>query len=157
MATNFEFYKDKILNEFIKEYQMHCFARAMEIVTGVEFHIGCECGKCSSCEKIVFNWLYTEHIEQPKLTKRERAFCEAVQTGWIARDKNGDLTWFGINPDGYEKRSEIWGFGMARSVFSKIHEAWCEFAFIKWEDEQPWAVEDLLKLEAMEEVHHETY
>lgn len=154
MATNFEFYKDKILNEFIKEYQMHCFALAMEIVTGVEFHIGCECGKCSSCEKIVFEWLYAEHIEQPKLTKRERAFCEAVQVGWIARDECGELYWYG-DKSGPKKDGDHWvrlhkNVGDLKAC-SIIHKSWEIFDFIKWEDEKPWAVTDLLKLEVMED------
>ena len=145
MATNFEFYKDKILNEFIKEYQMHCFALAMEIVTGVEFHIGCECGKCSSCEKIVFEWLYAEHIEQPKLTKRERAFCEAVQVGWIARDECGGLYFYEEAPT---KHGILWSSNSG--IYELPETIWELFSFAKWEDEKPWSVEDLLKLEVEE-------
>lgn len=148
MATNFEYYKDKILNEFIKEYKMHCFVRAMGIATGVEFHVRCEGGPCSDCEKIVFEWLYAEHIEAPKLTKRERAFCEAVQTGWIARDEDNGLYWYANIP---EKNNEVWG----GHTYSKISHMKLDFAFIEWEDEKPWAVEDLLKLEVMEEVQED--
>lgn len=147
MATNFEFYKDKILNEFIKEYQMHCFALAMEIVTGVEFHIGCECGKCSSCEKIVFEWLYAEHIEQPKLTKRERAFCEAVKRGHIVRNKDGKVFYSADSLEPWKRSEGIWSMNYC----IELGAVGLSFDCVKWEDDYPWRVEDLLKLEVIEE------
>lgn len=74
----------------------------------------------------------------PKLTPKERAFCEVIQSGYIARDEDGQISWYGFEP-------------------CKEHTAWIgpnwnalkenEFPFIKWEDEKPWSIEDLLKLE----------
>ena len=78
MATNFEFYKDEI-SEITREGQR------LAIVEGkLRGCIGVDCDDCYfgyGCMQKTFEWLYAEHIEQPNLTKRERAFCEAVQTG----------------------------------------------------------------------------
>lgn len=81
MATNFEYYKDEILK---------ISGSKMEIAIVNNRPVPCEETNCDACDFRGFCsewnlvvWLYAEHIEQPKLTKRERAFCEAVQTGWI--------------------------------------------------------------------------
>lgn len=150
MATNFEFYKDEILG----------LAKRVENFSLVNGKINrCKNTNCAQCyfkteegncvsERIC--WLYAEHIEPPKLTKRERAFCEAVQTGWLARDKNGKIHWYSDKP---YKEGEEWCYAGDRFVdFTNLH----LFSCVKWEDEKPWAVEDLLKLEVMEEVQHET-
>ena len=81
------------------------------------------------------------------LTKRERAFCEAVQTGWIARDAN-ELSYFETEPirrEGFwDVVDEIEPYYELPTVISRM------FPFIKFGDEKPWAVSDLLKLEVME-------
>ena len=145
MATNFEFYKDDI---------QKCLS---ENNIAIKNNKPVKCvGDCNSCirdsgigicmDKPLFEWIYAEHIEQPKLTKRERAFCEAVQTGWIARDEGGELYWF---HDGFkvEKLQRTWN----SEEYSKISSMGLFFEFIKWEDETPWSVEDLSKLEVQED------
>lgn len=149
MATNFEFYKDEILK---------CLSKNSVAIKNNK-PVKCD-GRCNSCirnneigeciDKPLFEWLYAEHIEPPKLTKRERAFCEAVQTGWIARDEGGTLYWFPQN-ESVEKRASIW----SASEYSNISFMILDFSFIKWSDEKPWSVADLLKLDVME-VQHET-
>ena len=157
MATNFEFYKDEILK---------CLS---ENNIAIKNNKPVKCvGDCNSCirdseigicmDKPFFEWLCAEHIEQPKLTKRERAFCEVVQTGWIARDKSGDLYWYGDcepvkNGASWTREKE---HVKRLKEFNEINEAWGIFGFIKWKDEKPWSIEDLLKLEAIEEGQHET-
>lgn len=99
MATNFEFYKDEILKIVKKR-------TGFGVVNGEVK----SCDEIGCTEQCIFHegkhfclldsrieWLYAEHIEKPKLTKRERAFCEAVQTGWIARDE-GYLYWHIVKP-----------------------------------------------------------
>ena len=105
MATNFEFYKDEILAI------AHESGR-IAIVNGKPTSIlGLSCMECDFkggekiCNAALFNWLYAEHIELPNLTKRERAFCEAVQEGWIARDRGGKLYWYSRIP---EKEEWTW-------------------------------------------------
>ena len=145
MATNFEFYKDEIL-EIVENGS---------VAVDYGEPIACSDASCANClfnsnggcyqHRMLFNWLYAEHIEAPKLTKRERAFCEAVQTGWIARDKDKLLCWF---PDNVEVHKDSIMWNATHCLFMSLLKL--PFAFIKWEDEKPWAVEDLLKLEVME-------
>lgn len=141
MATNFEFYKDEIL-KIINTRNRLAKVNGKPVTC-----VGTDCEGCefyttsSSCDISTIKWLYEEHTEQPKLTKRERAFCEAVQEGWIARDECGDIFWCKGEP---KKRYGIWSNGDDVCIdFTDLH----LFSFIKWEDEKPWSVEDLLKLE----------
>ena len=143
MATNFEFYKDEVLKWF-ENCETFCIGDFLVKISGVKF--ACEANECNNCGKRLVEFLKQEHIEQPKLTKRERAFCEAVQTGWIARDEGGTLYWFPQN-ESVEKMESIW----SASEYSNISFMILDFSFIKWSDEKPWAVEDLLKLEVMED------
>lgn len=147
MATNFEFYKDQILE----------IAKRGSLAVCNDKPVSCGEIQCTGClfkrdeygcaqGRELFEWLYAEHIEQPKLTKRERAFCEAVQTGWIARDKNGSLFWYGTMPG--TKGNMIWVCCDPCSY--QMFNMGSLFKFIVWEDEKPWAVEDLLKLEVEE-------
>ena len=157
MATNFEFYKNRLKAGFKREYVSKCFTEAIEETIEVKGHKRCGEG-CGECVLNTIEWLLAEHIEQPKLTKRERAFCEAVQTGWIARDENKTLWWYcdehePVKDDDYWKRESKYVKNVKGC--NEINNAWATFAFIKWEDEKPWAIEDLLKLDVME-VQHET-
>ena len=86
---------------------------------------------------------------KPKLTKRERAFCELITDGYIARDGEMALCWHECKPikdmDFYEWSSTDCGNLINIEIFDEI-----PFMFIQWEDDEPWAVEDLLKLEVEE-------
>lgn len=143
MATNFEFYKDEILTKVSPLYATKCIVRSFKQALGEKYGEECDCANYSCAEGVqeLIEWLYAEHIEQLKLTRRERAFCEAVQTGTIARDKDGKIYWCNGSQD---KLTFTWDCGGSDSV--DITDFYL-FSFIKWEDEKPWAVEDLLKLE----------
>lgn len=79
-----------------------------------------------------------------KLTKKERTFCELIRDGYIARDSNGEIWWYSYKP--HKAAEGDWdGSGEFILPLEMFHGI--SFTFITWEDEQPWAVEDLLKLE----------
>lgn len=86
--------------------------------------------------------------QKPKLTKRERAFCELFKTGWITRDAFSDLEWYELK---LYKIKSCWELGEG-DCFDMMFIPYINemFKFITWEDEEPWAVEDLLKLEVIE-------
>lgn len=154
MATNFEFYKEKIIDALKSKNSMACCCMktlaALKNVDATElFQNRCRGRCCSECWNEVFEILKQEHSEEPKLTKRERAFCEAVQTGWIARDKNGSLFWYGAMPG--TKGKAIWMCFDPRSY--QMFNMGSLFKFITWSDEKPWSIEDLLKLEVIEEAN----
>lgn len=146
--TNFEFYKDKI-TEILKKGSTPMVHNGIPSGSCEE----CDCsisGTCdlydtSDCTAALLKWLYEEHIEQPKLTKKERQFCELVETGWICRDSSDELWWFKYRPN--KNGSKCWDNGGIMNYISNLP---CKFSFIKWEDKEPWSVKELLKLEAEE-------
>ena len=140
--TNFEFWKDRLAEITGRGGAVANVAIENDRpVRCSEIHDCKKCDRCGKCtEGQLIKWLLEENIEKPKLTKKERMFCELVETGWIARDKNGSIWWNDKRPT---KQVRTWSG--ARNVFHVG--AITKFSFIKWEDEEPWSVEDLLKLE----------
>jgi hypothetical protein len=150
MATNFEFYKDEIIKR-LKEGKfttcslMEVFSLVVNEDAKTLCNKKCAGRSCAECYIELFEILIQEHVEQPKLTKRERAFCEAVQTGWIARDCNMHLFYFSGKP---KLEQGTWMTRVGQHCRIKgIEDA---FMLIKDTDSEPWSVEDLLKLDVME-------
>ena len=150
MATNFEYHKDEIINfishnwaigkqhgELVKCSDIEC--RRCDFML--------DSSECENCREARTRYFNEEHIEPPKLTKRERAFCEIVASGVIARDENGELNLF--SDAEIHKEDGKW---IKESKYCNNIQLYVdEFDFVRWEDEKPWAVEDLLKLEVMED------
>ena len=142
--TNFEYWKDRILEIINKGTTV-----ALESGNPKEcFDTNCyNCGfynNTRSCNKVRFEWFYSEHEEKPKLTKRERKLCEALETGWIAANKSGNVYWYSRLPI---KGDNAYING-GKSMY--ISGAEFYFDFIDFEDEEPWKVENLLLLEVEE-------
>ena len=78
-----------------------------------------------------------------KLTNRERAFCEYAQSGWIARDSDNCICLYNEKPykEDYEWKSDN-NYETYR-IIEKL------FQFIKWEDKEPYSVEEMLTWEVM--------
>lgn len=100
--------------------------------------------------EILIEWLAEEYVEHVTLNKKERMFCELVETGYVARDSDNRLYWYKNIPN---KVQGAWFDPDNIISFSNIYEYSSElkFDFIKYEDENPWSVEDLLKLEVRDE------
>lgn len=144
MATNFEFYKDEILEITRTGVRIAMVEGKLRSCAG----LGCDdCDFGCECMEKTFEWLYAEHIEAPKLTKRERAFCEAVQTGWIARDCDMFLYYFDHKPILNRGEWDAEGYHVNMMALGLKD----SFMFIKDTDAECWAVEDLLKLEVQNE------
>ena len=145
MATNFENHKDdliKNLERLSDSKRGLCNGKIGSVLLGLP-KPDCSKTNCAGCLLQMITFLAREHKEAPKLNKRERAFCEAVQTGWIASDEDDSVYWYADIP---EKADNVW----SARTYSKISYMNLDFAFIKWKDEKPWAVEELLKLEVEE-------
>ena len=149
--TNFEFYKDEIL--------------AIEVMSTVAFSGGkiknCNDTRCEQClfsskhnGKVcsinLTNWLYSEYTPpKPTITKQEFTLLSLMKPGYIARDENNGLWWYSEKP---QKCNCTWeakahGLGKVNSKHINISDP---FPFIKWEDDEPWSVEELLTLEVSE-------
>lgn len=109
------------------------------------------CLECSfnygSCTKATVLWLMSEYKPEPVLTQREKHFVEFMQTGYIARDEDGRLDWYEQKP---WKDTNSWYLDGGEHVKLRALCANDYFPFITWEDEEPWAVEELRKLKVQE-------
>lgn len=151
--TNFEFYKEEILN-LINSGRVVAKANGKIVSCGAT-----KCSDCDfkgNCERNRFTWLYAEYFEKPMLNKYERALCQALYTGWIARNLiSNEVWWYEEKPI---KDDECWytkkkvGSGYINFSFYSVMNAnpKIKFDFIKWNDDEPWSVKELLKLEVRE-------
>lgn len=139
--TNFEYWKDRILEIVISGDRL-----ALKNGNPIEcYHVSCEnCNfysdKTNSCNKKRFEWLYSEHEEKPKLTKRERMMCEVLGYGWIATDIDGTAYWYETLPKQYDTYYDCAG------ECTGLSQIGLSFSFIKFYT-GPWKVADLLQLE----------
>lgn len=113
-----------------------------------------KCNKCEfyggpSCTKAKIEWLYQEYQEYkaPELTNNEHMLCEVMNYKYLARNKSGQLVAFKDKP---VKGEVAWDSQTYVILITDRRFKDCKFSFIKWEDEEPWAISDLLKLEVME-------
>ena len=136
---NFEKFKDEIL-ETIEQGDNIAFKNGVITPCSTTNCMECEFYTGNGCNKKFIKWLYAE--AKPTLTAKERAFCEIVNEGYIARDKDGELYIYANEPP---KRKEQW---CSDVDFIPLNNEY--FSFIIWEDEKPWSIEELLKLEVEE-------
>ena len=149
MATNFEFYKDEILKIVNTGASFGMLNGKLKSCMNISCN-QCAFGKSPGCTCVTLQtkWLYAEHIEQPKLTKRERAFCEAVQIGWIM-NLSGIIYWTNMQPRKYEERLTF----DPDSHVARLKDIGLDYKEVS--DNKAYKVEDLLKLEVIEEVQED--
>lgn len=113
---------------------------------------GTKCCLClfrgSDCKEKIRDWAESEYIEKPVISKRDRAFLEYLgkELKYIARSKSDNLMAF---QNSAEKRGDGWGIGFGE--FKSLKKFNIDFPMVKWSDGKPWLIEDLKKLEVMEE------
>ena len=116
-----------------------------------------ECTKCKfaaldkTCEECRREWAESEYIEKPVISKRDRAFLEYLdkQYEYIARVKRGQLYVHEAKP--YKCDSFWTNYGRCFCLDDRIN---VDFQMVKWSDEEPWLIEDLKKLEVVEEYEY---
>lgn len=138
------------LSEKLKRFLASADAFAVKKTGELVYCINTNCEKCifnekdgRSCFEKRKEWLDDEYIEIPRLTQREWFFCKAAETGWIARDSTERLYFY---PEKPTKKIKTWGLASDLVPIDYFISS-NSFEFITWEDEEPWAIEDLLKLE----------
>lgn len=110
----------------------------------------------SYCRDKIRAWANSEYIERPVISKRDKAFLEYLREEYefIARDENGDLFVYESRP---RKVNACWN--SCWDAVSLTYERYLhlnrnfniDFPMIKWSDKEPWTIEDLKKLEVVEE------
>ena len=95
--------------------------------------------RCEECLKVSFMDLLEEYKKPVKLTKFEYEYLKVAKKegfNFIARDKSNRLYGFEKQPT---KDNATWGSrGDYVSMFKST------FKFVKWEDEEPWNIDNIL-------------
>lgn len=106
-------------------------------------------GKKETCHTSRRKWLESEYIEKPVISKNDRTFLDYLRDRWkyMARDNISNIVYvFTEIPE----KSEVGHFaytGEARRISSDFN---VDFPMVKWSNEEPWLIEDLKKLEVVE-------
>lgn len=100
------------------------------------------------CDKARREWAESEYIGKPVISKRDKAFLEylSVNIQYIARDMSGRLYIYVRKP---YKQIDCW----SSSACETEKTLWMfnvDFPMVKWEDDEPWLIEDLKKLEVVD-------
>lgn len=103
----------------------------------------------SRCKEKMKEWIESEYIEKPVISKRDRAFLEYLGTviNYITRDMDGGLFIYISKP---HKLIDCWESSGCETDKS-LKSFKLDFPMIKWSDSEPWLIEDLKKLEVVEE------
>lgn len=102
-----------------------------------------------SCRTKRYKWSESEYVEKSTITSREKNFLDALPSKckYIARDKDNLLYAYYDKPI---RGNKFWITNYAFHDMPKdMHGD--VFSFIKWEDEEPWSIDDLKKLEVKDE------
>lgn len=100
------------------------------------------------CLKGRKDWAESEYIEKPVISKMDMAFLDYLNCNYkyIARDMSGDLCVYLSKP---QKMIDYWE--SAGEIINMLRMFNIDFPMIKWEDCNPWLIEDLKKLDVVEE------
>ena len=149
--------KEKYAKEII---DIACSGHAVSVSKVTGKPIACENNSCKNCvrhnvdlicceEKRLKEWAESEYIEKPVISKRDKAFLEYIdgKFKYIVRDSVGELYAYSAKPC---KDLGIWapqtGVGFQLDFNFSV-----DFKVVKWSDEEPWLIEDLKKLEVVDE------
>lgn len=101
------------------------------------------------CDISLEQWAESEYVEKPTITSKEKAFLDLLLPSckYIARDKDNLLY---VCYDKPIRGNKFWIsdyvlYDIPKDMYGDV------FSFIKWEDEEPWSIEDLKKLEVKDE------
>lgn len=110
---------------------------------------------CTNCEDDTREWAESEYVEKPVISRRDKAFLVYIKEGYkfVARDENGKLFVYGSKPY-KDKRCNCWRSDRRNSPILCLNYN-IVFPMVKWEDSEPWLIEDLKKLEVVDEYEKE--
>lgn len=121
-----------------------------EVYRGERCFITTQSYTMEDLEEIVNIWggnNHEEYIEKPKISRSDRTFLDYIPDDYkyIARDEDGMLFTY---KERTRRRSKMWIYD---SELFGIHKAKVRFPMVKWENKEPWLIEDLKKLEVVDE------
>lgn len=147
---NKEKYEECVLTFACDEGGFGVYEKTGEMERCTEMHCA-DClfyGKKGDCHTNRRKWLDSEYIEKPVISKTDRAFLDYLDKNYeyITRDNN---TWLYAYSEKPSKGYIFWEIDSGKSVcFDGLIDV--DFPMVKWSDEEPWLIEDLKKLEVVE-------
>lgn len=145
--------KEKYAKEIM---EIACSGNRIAVMKGSGRIVSCDgilCSVClfraNDCRKNIKDWAESEYVEKPVISRKDREFLEYIDKKfkYIVRTSVGDIRLFCVEPrKGYmEWRSD---YPALTSLLDSLN---IDFPMVKWEDDKPWLIEDLKKLEVVEE------
>lgn len=131
--------KDEIKNFNDENNTLRCYLA--QIATNQNYSVNCyRIGiDCSECLRLSLMELLEEYKEPIKLTQFEYEylkFAKAVEYNFIARDEDGGLFLYSIEP---WKGEITWRYrDSGIRIFTKM------FNFVRWQDEEPYNIDEIL-------------
>lgn len=148
--------KEKYAKEIM---DIACSGNRIAVTKEKGYIIPCNCVICSvclfcgsiDCRKNIKDWLESEYVEKPVISKKDRAFLDYLKEEYkfIARNEDGKLFAYSSKPY-KDKNFKCWCVYDCTNNRSILNYN-VDFPMIKWEDSEPWKIEDLKKLEVVEE------
>lgn len=144
--TNYEVYINKIIEK-------HYFASKNGKLMSCNDITCDECdflNNYEECYITLLRWLTQEYQESdPTLTKSQKGLCEAFGCGWLARNNNTYLWYYSLKPEkDIEQNKWICFHGICIWLDIRVLP---DFPFIKWEDEEPHSIKEMLTWEIQDE------
>lgn len=100
------------------------------------------------CDKARRKWAESEYVEKPKISKRDKTFLDYLENyKYIARDFDGKLYAYTSIPT----KTLDYAHWKTNGACKRLTGLDIDFPMVKWEDDEPWLIEDLKKLEVVDE------
>lgn len=147
---NKEKYAKEIVEIACNRGQIAIEKRTGKLIACIEFPCSdCMFGEIWDCDEAARKWAESEYIEKPVISKRDRAFLEYINTkiNYITRDMDGSLYVYISKP---HKLIDCWE-SSACETDKRLRHFELDFPMVRWEDDEPWLIEDLKQLEVVEE------
>ena len=148
--------KEKYAKEIV---DIACKREPLAIAKSTGLPVSCTtlaCDEClfdsvSSCQDGIKEWAESEYVERPVISKSDRTFLDYIrdEDKYIVRDENGELFIYESRP---RKVNACWNaVSLTYERYLHLNRHFnVDFPMIKWLDEEPWLIEDLKKLEVVE-------
>lgn len=147
--------KEKYASEII---EIACSGNVVAVSKVTGKPICCENNSCEDCDRYndflcfrkerLKEWAESEYIEKPVISKRDRAFLEYLNANinYIARDMDGSLYVYIRKPFKAFDYWKVVGFEKSKS----LRMVDIDLPMVKWSDDSPWLIDDLKKLEVVD-------
>lgn len=139
--TNYEHFKEKIIY-YAKNNGFTCDIHSMRYGEYTE----CCSDDCEECARRMLDWLFEEYKAPIKLSKTEYHILKGLEDKWkyIARNKKNGIKIHTTEPYKEDYIGSWSSYDRMDLPYEQL------FKFIKWEDEEPYSIEELLKCEVVE-------